>query len=98
MATETGDKFDEEGHRQTSEPPAKLDVAAVHSGDHLRTTAFFKLEPGAIVPLHERTALEQTYVIEGSLENHEDKCRPVVWRPAAHIDGWSCRCWDRCDP
>ena len=37
MATETGDKFDEEGHRQTSEPPAKLDIDAVHSGDHLRT-------------------------------------------------------------
>jgi hypothetical protein len=37
------------------------------------TTALFKLEPGAIVPLRERTALEQTYVIEGSLENHEGK-------------------------
>ena len=32
------------------------------------TTALFKLEPGAVVPLHEHTALEQTYVIEGSLE------------------------------
>jgi anti-sigma factor ChrR (cupin superfamily) len=25
------------------------------------TTALFKLEPGAVVPLHEHTALEQTY-------------------------------------
>ena len=37
MATETGDQFDEEGHRQTSEPPTKLYIDAVHSGDHLRT-------------------------------------------------------------
>jgi hypothetical protein len=46
------------------------------------TTAFFKLEPGTIVPLHEHTALEQTYVIRGSLENHEDGCaqsRGAAW-------------------
>jgi anti-sigma factor ChrR (cupin superfamily) len=50
------------------------------------TTALFKLEPGAIVPLHEHTALEQTYVIEGSLEDHEGKCGPgqFVWRPAGN--------------
>jgi len=34
MATETGDQFDEEGHRQTSAPPAKLDMDADRSGDH----------------------------------------------------------------
>jgi quercetin dioxygenase-like cupin family protein len=46
----------------------------------------FKLEPGAVVPLHEHTALEQTYVIEGSLEDHEGKCGPgqFVWRPAGN--------------
>ncbi len=50
------------------------------------TTALFKLDPGAIVPLHEHTALEQTYVIEGSLEDHEGKCGPgqFVWRPAGN--------------
>ena len=60
------------------------------------TTALFKLEPGAIVPLHEHTALEQTYVIEGSLEDREGKCGRQVsssgappaismrlWRPMA---------------
>ena len=42
--------------------------------------------PGAVVPLHEHTALEQTYVIEGSLEDHEGKCGPgqFVWRPAGN--------------
>ena len=50
------------------------------------TTALFKLEPGAVVPLHEHTALEQTYVIEGSLEDQECKCGPgqFVWRPAGN--------------
>src|SRR5262249_50866969 len=50
------------------------------------TTALFKLEPGAVVPLHDHTALEQTYVIEGSLEDHEGKCGPgqFVWRPAGN--------------
>jgi anti-sigma factor ChrR (cupin superfamily) len=50
------------------------------------TTALFKLQPGAVVPLHEHTALEQTYVIEGSLEDHEGKCGPgqFVWRPAGN--------------
>lgn len=46
----------------------------------------FKLEAGAVVPLHEHTALEQTYVIDGSLEEHEGKCGPgqFVWRPAGN--------------
>ena len=50
------------------------------------TTALFKLEPGAVVPLHEHTALEQTYVLEGSLEDHEGVCGPgqFVWRPAGN--------------
>ena len=50
------------------------------------TTALFKLDPGAVVPLHEHTALEQTYLIEGSLEDHEGKCGPgqFVWRPAGN--------------
>jgi anti-sigma factor ChrR (cupin superfamily) len=49
-------------------------------------TTAFKLEPGTIVPLHEHTALEQTYVIEGLLENHDGKCRPgqFVWRPGGN--------------
>jgi Resolvase, N terminal domain/ChrR Cupin-like domain len=49
-------------------------------------TALFKLDPGAVVPLHEHAALEQTYVIEGTLEDHEGGCGPgqFVWRPAGN--------------
>ena len=48
------------------------------------STILFRLEPGAEVPLHEHTALEQTYMIEGRLVDHEGECGPgnFVWRPA----------------
>ena len=36
------------------------------------------MAPGAVVPLHEHTAFEQTYVLEGRLTDHEGECgRPV---------------------
>ena len=36
--------------------------------------------------LHEHTALEQTYVLEGRLTDHEGECGPgqFVWRPAGN--------------
>jgi quercetin dioxygenase-like cupin family protein len=44
----------------------------------------FKLAPGAVVPLHEHTAIEMTYVLEGTLEDDEGVCTAgnFVWRPA----------------
>lgn len=63
-----------------------IKIKVLYTDDSGITTALFKLEPGAVVPLHEHTALEQTYVIEGSLEDHEGKCGPgqFVWRPAGN--------------
>src|SRR5262245_38494740 len=43
-----------------------IKIKVLYTDDTGITTALFKLEPGAVVPLHEHTALEQTYVIEGS--------------------------------
>jgi len=39
------------------------------------------------VPLHEHTALEQTYMLEGSLEDTEGACGAgdFVWRPGGNI-------------
>ncbi len=34
-------------------------------------TALFRWQPGAVLPLHEHVALEQTYVLEGSLEDDD---------------------------
>jgi quercetin dioxygenase-like cupin family protein len=63
-----------------------IQIKVLYTDGNGVTTALFKLEPGAVVPLHEHTALEQTYVLEGSLEDHEGKCGPgqFVWRPAGN--------------
>src|SRR5262249_33989036 len=53
-----------------------IKIKVLYSDDSGITTALFKLDPGAVVPLHEHTALEQTYVIEGTLEDHEGVCGP----------------------
>jgi anti-sigma factor ChrR (cupin superfamily) len=63
-----------------------IQIKVLYADDEGRTTALFKLAPGAVVPLHEHTALEQTYVLEGSLEDHEGVCGPgqFCWRPAGN--------------
>ncbi|HEX2335484.1 MAG TPA: cupin domain-containing protein, partial [Hyphomicrobiaceae bacterium] len=63
-----------------------IQIKVLYSDADGITTALFKLAPGAVVPLHEHTALEQTYVLEGSLEDHEGVCGPgqFVWRPAGN--------------
>ena len=47
-------------------------------------TALFKFEPGAVLPDHVHQDIEQTYVIEGSLQDGEGTARAgaFVWRPA----------------
>jgi anti-sigma factor ChrR (cupin superfamily) len=47
-------------------------------------TALFRCEPGARLPLHEHTDIEQTYVLEGSLVDDEGEATAgnYVWRPA----------------
>jgi anti-sigma factor ChrR (cupin superfamily) len=61
-------------------------IKVLYSDNDGITTALFKLDPGAVVPLHEHTALEQTYVLEGTLQDHEGVCGPgqFVWRPAGN--------------
>ena len=46
-------------------------------------TALMRWEPGAELPLHEHVRIEQTYVLEGSLEDDEGACATgnFVWRP-----------------
>ena len=63
-----------------------IQIKVLYADDAGMTTALFKLAPGAVVPLHEHTALEQTYVLEGRLTDHEGECGPgqFVWRPAGN--------------
>jgi anti-sigma factor ChrR (cupin superfamily) len=65
---------------------AGIEIKVLYSDASGITTALFKLDPGSVVPLHEHTALEQTFVLEGTLEDHEGVCGPgqFVWRPAGN--------------
>jgi anti-sigma factor ChrR (cupin superfamily) len=47
------------------------------------STILFRMAPGAVVPMHEHTGVEQTYMISGSLEDHEGAATAgnYVWRP-----------------
>ena len=46
-------------------------------------TALFRLAPGAVVPDHIHTALEQTYVLEGTFGDQEGlaEAGDFIWRP-----------------
>jgi anti-sigma factor ChrR (cupin superfamily) len=48
------------------------------------STALVRFAPGAILPSHEHVELEQTFVLEGSLEDEEGAVTSgnYVWRPA----------------
>ena len=50
------------------------------------STILFKMQPGAVVPLHTHMGVEQTYMLEGSLEDEEGKAYKggFVWRPGGH--------------
>jgi anti-sigma factor ChrR (cupin superfamily) len=64
-----------------------IEMKILYADEEGRSTILFKMAPGAIVPLHEHTALEQTYMLEGSLEDIEGKCGPgdFVWRPGGNV-------------
>jgi anti-sigma factor ChrR (cupin superfamily) len=48
------------------------------------STTLVRFAPGATLPDHEHVDLEQTFVLEGSLEDHEGIATAgnYVWRPA----------------
>jgi anti-sigma factor ChrR (cupin superfamily) len=49
-------------------------------------TGLFRFAPGAKLPFHEHVEIEQTYVLEGTLEDDEGVARAgqFVWRPAGN--------------
>ena len=49
-------------------------------------TALFRWAPGTELPLHEHVEIEQTYVLEGSIEDAEGVVRKgdFVWRPTGN--------------
>lgn len=63
-----------------------IQMKVLYSDADGRSTILFKLAPGSVVPLHEHTALEQTYMLDGSLEDDEGACTTgnFVWRPGGN--------------
>jgi anti-sigma factor ChrR (cupin superfamily) len=49
-------------------------------------TVLSRMEPGSFIPLHTHTDVEQTYVMEGSLEDEQAAATAgnFVWRPAGN--------------
>lgn len=55
-------------------------------------TSLLKMTPGSRLPDHEHVDIEQTWVLEGSLECGEGKCTAgnFVWRPAgSRHEAWA---------
>jgi anti-sigma factor ChrR (cupin superfamily) len=59
-----------------------IEMKILYQDDEGRSTILFKMAPGAVVPLHEHAALEQTFMLEGSLEDAEGSvgAGDFVWR------------------
>ena len=49
-------------------------------------TLLSRMAPGSFIPLHTHTEIEQTYVLEGSLEDEQGAATAgnFVWRPAGN--------------
>ena len=64
-----------------------IEMKMLYSDAEGRSAILFRMAPGAVVPLHEHTALEQTFMLEGSLEDAEGSCGAgdFVWRPGGNI-------------
>lgn len=55
-------------------------------------TALFRWQPGAELPMHEHTDIEQSFVLEGHLCDEEGECKAgqFAWRPAGSTHrAWS---------
>ena len=55
-------------------------------------TALMKFEPGARLPKHAHTDIEQTFVLQGSLVDEDGACTAgnFVWRRSGSVhDAWS---------
>jgi quercetin dioxygenase-like cupin family protein len=64
-----------------------IEMKILYQDTEGRSTILFRMAPGAVVPLHEHTALEQTFMLEGSLQDSEGSvgAGDFVWRPGGNI-------------
>ena len=69
--------------RETPSPKIRMKVLLEDARSGLMT-ALFRWEPGAVLGEHEHVRIEQSWVLEGAIEDDEGVCRAgeFVWRPA----------------
>ena len=69
--------------RDTPSPLIKMKVLMEEPSTGL-LTALFRWEPGSVLGDHEHVRIEQSYILEGAIEDDEGECTAgnFVWRPA----------------
>ncbi|MEM7748723.1 MAG: cupin domain-containing protein [Pseudomonadota bacterium] len=69
--------------QETQFPGVEMKVLMADKSTGLMTT-LTRLAPGAVLPDHTHVGIEQSWVIEGTLEDHEGSVSAgnFVWRPA----------------
>jgi anti-sigma factor ChrR (cupin superfamily) len=79
-------KMDALPWRPTSFPGIEIKVL-LEDKDTGLMTSLTRMAPGAVLPLHEHTGIEQTYVLEGRLVDEEGEvgAGEYVWRPAGSV-------------
>jgi quercetin dioxygenase-like cupin family protein len=63
----------------------KVSIKVLYENKEIGESAvLLKLEPGAVIPFHKHPELEQAFVLEGSMYDHDGICRKgeYVWRKA----------------
>ena len=63
-----------------------VDVKVLFDGGNGMLTVLTRMAPGSFIPLHTHTEVEQTYVLEGSLEDEQGPATEgnFVWRPGGN--------------
>jgi len=63
-----------------------IEMKILYQDEEGRSAILFRLAPGAVIPAHQHTALEMTYVFEGFLVDDEGTAEAgnFVWRPAGN--------------
>lgn len=79
-------KMDALPWRPTAFPGIEIKVLVEDKETGLMTS-LTRMAPGSVLPPHEHTAIEQTWVLEGRLVDDEGevKAGEYVWRPAGSI-------------
>ncbi len=63
-----------------------VSVKILYQDENGMLTVLSKMEPGSTIPLHTHTEIEQTYILEGSLDDEQGSATAgnFVWRPGGN--------------